>query len=309
MREHDQDRPLDLPEAPSAQRFAERLSLQRRLLNHQPVEEPLSQWLAVETSPSGLQELLAELAYFGQGQLAADAAGRIESALPAGALSQELAYALEQHQVFAAIERFWRSERGPADAEAFEQALQRAGLEDPEDLAVLTGFRDAGSAAQLTVLKQSLRERHLDAALLPAQLAFGQDSPRLGLFTAAAIVEQAFALWEMVPVKGRPEFDHWLKLATADFESHCLELAEEAPDDAFVLLWGLPPLCDWLVGQGLINPLTRRHLLNAVSAMREPVCAVQGELLWTYGFVLGWPQPDGLPDLAAAFAPPPEDMG
>lgn len=278
-----------------------RLQLQAALCrqDRDALPELIEQILAQEAGLTGeaLQQLLCELAYFGYAGLAAELAVAIEAQLGPSLQEQDevLAFALEQHQVFAAIENDWR--HPPADNSAFLAALQIADIEDPEDLAVLLDLRDAPAQTQMGRLKQRLRERKLDEGLLSAQMAFGRhmlETYGTPLFTSAAMLEQAFGLWQLAPEKGRPEFDKWFKIKAEDFDAWCQELAQEEPLDAFVLLWGLPHVCDWLLSQNLIQILTQRHIMELLPSIRQHLMQTQGDSLWTYGFVAGWPRPQSV---------------
>ena len=251
------------------------------------------------------QAMLSELTFYGRAVAAAGLANRLERRLGEDRLAkdEDLAYALEQHQVFAAIESFWRSAQTDTDHETFLRALQAADIEDIEDLRALTELRDRPAASQLGKVRQSFRERDCDAALLPAQLAFGRwmlENHELNLFTSAWMMEQAFGLWQLAPEKGRPEFSKWGLIKSKDFLEYCDGLGHHEALDGFVLLWGLPLVCSWLQEQGLANLLVSRHLLSLLPQARAALMQERRGDLWTAAFVLHWPA--GLPDQEAETA-------
>ena len=238
--------------------------------------------------------ILDEMAFYGQGELAAQWAFRLESALDPEELArnQELAYALEQHQVFDAMGRYWGSNRQAADHQAFVATLLAADL-DPEDFEAIVQLRDATPLMRIAAIKQGFRERDLDAALLPSQLAFGQWAHGLGLdpVTAAAMVEAAFGLWDLAPEAKRPEFDKWLKIKAEDFHGWASQISHEDPHAGFVLLWGLPHVGAWLSDQGLASMLLPHYLNALLPPAKSALFAKSGHGLWTASFVHRWPRP------------------
>ena len=312
MSEHPTHADAHAPEPEQLDYYAQRLALQKALMaeTSEDIAELLPPLLEGGLMAEDLEDLLAEMAFYGQDQLAAKMANEFEQRLGEAELAkeQDLAYALEQHQVFAAIATYWQSAADAEAEQAFVEALRRADIEDPADLAALRALRDSSVATQIGQIKQSFREREIDAALMPAQLAFGRSQTGLNLFTAAAMIEQAFGLWQLAPEKGRPEFDKWFKIKPADLSNYIRELAQDAPTEAFVLLWGLPHVCDWLGSQGLLNPLTRQYLLGQLAHLRRITMDIQNEMVWTYAFAPSWPRAAGEPEEAevplTAFEPP-----
>lgn len=245
-------------------------------------------------------DLLDELAFYGQSAAATQLAHGLQARLGEKALEREeaLAFAVERHQVMPAIEAYWRSGGTEADQQAFEQALIQADFE-PEDFPALTSLRDLSAQAQLGKLKQAFRDREIDAGILPAQLAFGRwmlETHGMNLLTSSQILEQSFALWELTPEQKRPEFAKWAQIKPTDFDDYCAHLAHETGPDAFVLLWGLPFVNDWLLSVGLSNLFVSHHLLSLLPAAREKLIAERDLAVWTGGFVLNWPVPEHLPE-------------
>lgn len=249
-------------------------------------------------------QLLDELAFYGQGTLAADLARRLGEAIGEVALAddEDLTYALEKHQVFTAMDVFWRGPRAEADHQAFLAALKGADIEE-EDFEALVLLRDADEANQISKLKQVFRERDLAAAQLPAQLAFAHWMQRrhgLDVISSMAMMEQAFSLWEISPEAKRPEFAKWAKIASKDFDELLADLSHHEAHDAFVLLWGLPHVSDWLADTGLGNPFVSHHLASLLPGPKQTLMNERAGSLWTAAFVHRWPRPEAVPE--AVFA-------
>lgn len=247
-------------------------------------------------------DLLDELAYYSQAEAASRLAQALQDALGEEALAkaENLAFAVERHQVMPAVEQYWRSAGTAEDKQVFQQAMLAADFESV-DLPALTELSELSAQAQMSKLKQAFRDRDLDAALLPAQMAFGRwllEKYSLNLATASQMIEQAFALWELAPEDKRPEFSKWSQIKPAEFLDYCEHLSHETGPDAFVLLWGLPFVNAWLLETGLSNLFVSHHLLSLLKPAREQLFKERGPAVWTGGFVLNWPLPEPSPDTA-----------
>ncbi len=256
---------------------------------------------ATDIPPDQWADLLDELAYYSQAEAASRLAQALQDSLGEDALAktENLAFAVERHQVMPAVETYWRSAATAEDKQVFQQAMLAADFESI-DLPALTELSELSAQAQLSKLKQAFRDRDLDAALLPAQMAFGRwllEKHSLNLATASQMIEQAFALWELAPADKRPEFSKWAQIKPADFLDYCEHLSHENGPDAFVLLWGLPFVNAWLLETGLSNLFVSHHLLSLLKSAREQLFKERGPAVWTGGFVINWPLPEPSPDI------------
>jgi hypothetical protein len=276
------------------------LELQEALFRSQPEQIPalIKSWLA-EPKATPMAVLLMGMRFLiAYGQI--DAALSLAKGLTGP--SREVADLL---RIDACQEGILRRQidAQPIDWDAFRKTL--AGLGLPASDIQACQHRLAASQGDVTLALYVACRQQDDSLYDWAKLAFGRwmlEQHGMSLLLSRDLISRAIALWSRS--NQHPRLSEHIRFSRTQLQAY-LDQPDSSPDfvlmDAFMLLWGLPLVYDWLVAKGLCSPRRRDLVTEHLAAVKPIFLEAVGAQIWSYRFVLDWPS-DLDPETRAAEA-------
>lgn len=283
------------------------VEMQDALFEQQPerISALFKIWLKPELHvPPPFTLILKNLAYYGQAEAAAQFATQIAARLGKKGLAEDdaLDFAVEQHRIHQVFEALTHSlvEGLDPDWKAFEKGLRQLGIRSTQEQQFFREQFESSEKVQLTRLRTALSEEDPELALFHVRLLFSRwmyQHYRLNLLTGGDMAQHALEMWLNQAPEPLPALEKLIQVEASQIRAYYEQL-EYDPEwdllDAFVFLWGLPHVYDWLVDLGLCSVAQQNRVLAAVAELKTELMHRRENVLWSYSFVHRWPCPRSL---------------